>query len=411
MMADIFISYARADLEHARSLAAALENYGWSVWWDRRIPTGQRYDEVIDAQLSAARCVVALWSSAGVVSHWVREEATDARERGVLTPVRLEPVRLPLGFRSLQTVDLLGWQGDGAHRGFGRLVVDIEGLLGVPSRSQLKTPKYAAAPMVSTAAPIADKSVRRRGHGKLRDLQDLSVFRDVGASWCPKMLVLPAGEFLMGSRDIQDQAYDREKPQHKVTLDYRLAVGCYPVTFEEYDWFCAAEGWDKSEDQGWGRGRRPVINVSWDNSKAYVAWLGQQTGENYRLLSEAEWEYACRAATTSVYAWGDKATAENANFQGDFDKTTEVGSYPANPWGLFDMHGNVWEWVEDIWHSTYEGAPNDGSAWITDGDSNYRVLRGGSWLSNSWKIRSVYRDRTNHSNRIIDGGFRVARTV
>jgi formylglycine-generating enzyme required for sulfatase activity len=170
-------------------------------------------------------------------------------------------------------------------------------------------------------------------------------------------------------------------PQHQVTIGEPFGVGRYEVTFDEWDACVKGGGCNdyKPSDQGWGRGRRPVINVSWDDAQAYVAWLSKKTGQPYRLPSEAEWEYAARAGTTSRYWWGnDVPTSKQANFGDHVNKTSKVGSYPANPWGLHDMNGNVWEWVEDCWNESYEGAPNDGSAWPS-GDCGRRVRRGGSW--------------------------------
>jgi formylglycine-generating enzyme required for sulfatase activity len=186
------------------------------------------------------------------------------------------------------------------------------------------------------------------------------------------------------------------------------------VTFEEYDHFVEVMGREKPDDESWGRGRRPVINVSWNDAKAYVAWLKQASGKHYRLLSEAEWEYACRAGTTTRYAWGDDPpTPEQANFGRKVGKTTEVGIYPANPWGLYDMHGNVWEWVEDCWHDSYGGAPNDGSAWLEEdgGDCGSRILRGGSWGNGPGVLRSANRDSVGPDDRGLIVGFRIARTL
>jgi formylglycine-generating enzyme required for sulfatase activity len=136
------------------------------------------------------------------------------------------------------------------------------------------------------------------------------------------------------------------------------------VTFDEYDHFCAATERKKPEDNGWGRRRRPMIAVSWREAVAYCAWLANKTGQPYRLPSEAEWEYAARAGTTTRYAFGGAITPKDANYsESKLGKTTEVGAYSPNAWGLYDMHGNVWEWVEDVWHDSYKGAPNDGSAW------------------------------------------------
>src|SRR5512132_2381056 len=189
-----------------------------------------------------------------------------------------------------------------------------------------------------------------------------------GACFC---MALPLGEFLMGSPEDEEGRFNDEGPQHRVTIGRRFAIGPYPVTFDEYDHFCAVTLRAKPADEGWGRGRRPVINVSWKDAKAYVSWLSQHTGKPYRLPSEAEWEYAARAGTTTRYTFGDAVTPKYANYsESEFGKTTEV--WPSwrctaatpNAWGLHDMHGNVWEWVEDVYHDSYKGAPTDGTAWI-----------------------------------------------
>jgi formylglycine-generating enzyme required for sulfatase activity len=220
---------------------------------------------------------------------------------------------------------------------------------------------------------------------------------------------------MMGSTEKEDGSGERERPQHRVTIGHRFAMGRFPVTFEEYNRFCEATQRKKPEDQGWGRGRRPVINVSWDAAQAYIAWLSQETGKAYRLPSEAEWEYACRAGTTSRYSFGDAITPHRANY-GDsgLGRTREVGAYPANPWGLHDMHGNVWEWVEDDWHENYRGAPADGSAWKetkTGSGPRLCVLRGGSWSGDSSGCRSACRGWGGTDIRVSGIGFRVARTL
>jgi formylglycine-generating enzyme required for sulfatase activity len=228
------------------------------------------------------------------------------------------------------------------------------------------------------------------------------VFRDIDAPWCPELVVIQSGKFMMG--------YE-EEGQHGVRIGHRFAVGRYPVTFEEYDRFATGTGRQRPDDGNWGRGRRPVIYVSWGDAQAYVTWLSKETGQTYRLPSEAEWEYACRAGTTTRYSWGDDPpTPEQANFGGNVSKTSEVGAYPSNPWGLCDMHGNVWEWVEDCWNESYTGAPSNGSAW-TSGDCGSRVLRGGSWYNDPGGLRSAFRYRYFAVSRDFDVGFRVARTL
>jgi formylglycine-generating enzyme required for sulfatase activity len=237
------------------------------------------------------------------------------------------------------------------------------------------------------------------------DRPDLSVFSD--APFAPEMVVLRAGEFMMGSTDNEEGSYHEERPQHRVTIAQRFAIGRYPVTFDEYDRFCEATRREKPRDMDGGRGRRPVINVSREDAQAYVAWLSQETGRAYRLPSEAEWEYACRAGTTSRYSFGDVINPDHANYADlGLHRTNEVGTYPANPWGLHDMHGNVWEWVEDDWHDNYRRAPTNGSAWKDTKTGG--VLRGGSWADDSGVCRSAYRGPIAAGSRL---GFRVARTL
>ena len=225
--------------------------------------------------------------------------------------------------------------------------------------------------------------------------------------------MIPAGRFRMGCVSGRD-CNDREKPVHEVTMA-SFALSKYEVTFEEYDRFTAATGRERAYDRGWGRGRRPVINVSWTDAVAYVGWLSAQTGESYRLPTEAEWEYAARAGSTTAYSWGNEIGHNRANCYGcgsqwDFEKTAPVGSFSANAWGLHDMHGNVWEWVQDCWNNSYQGAPRDGSEW-ENGDCSRRVMRGGSWSSLHVNLCAAYRIKITTGRRYINNGFRVARTL
>ena len=234
---------------------------------------------------------------------------------------------------------------------------------------------------------------------------------------CPEMVVVPAGRFLMGSP--KGQGYDNERPQHEVTIAKPFAVAKFALTFDEWD-ACAARGGCRPDvsDSGWGRGRRPVINVSWDDAQAYVKWLSSITGKPYRLLSEAEYEYAARAGTETKYPWGDDiklngkamANCDGCGSQWDDKQTAPVGSFSANRLGLYDMVGNVFEWTEDCWHANYEGAPADGSPW-TSGDRVARVVRGGSWDSGPDGLRSAARVGIGSDLRLHVLGFRVARTL
>ncbi|RMD67692.1 MAG: formylglycine-generating enzyme family protein [Gammaproteobacteria bacterium] len=229
------------------------------------------------------------------------------------------------------------------------------------------------------------------------------------------MVVIPSGKFPMGSPPDEEGRYDDEGPQHEVTIARSFAMGKYEVTFEEYDRFCEATGRGKPDDEGKGRGNYPVINVSWKDAKAYAKWLSEQTGKTYRLPSEAEWEYAARAGTTTRYWWGDEVGKGHANCNGcgsqwDNKWTAPVGSFPPNPWGLYDTAGNVWEWVEDCWHGSYAGAPLDGSAWVSRSCSR-RVVRGGSWYDFPRYVRSAYRYGYTPADRFNFIGFRLARDL
>jgi formylglycine-generating enzyme required for sulfatase activity len=230
---------------------------------------------------------------------------------------------------------------------------------------------------------------------------------------CPEMVVVPEGNFMMGSEDLED-----EQPVHKVMIDKALAIGRFSVTFDEWDG-CIAHGGctHRPGDNSFGRGRRPVINVSRNDIRDYVAWLSKLTGNPYRLLSEAEWEYAARAGSSTRYPWGDEIGEGNANCHDcgghwSAEQTAPVGSFKPNAFGLYDMNGNVWQWVEDCYHTSYQDAPGDGSAWIVGcKDKNSRVLRGGSWFDTPFDLRSASRVRWLPEVRGIFGGFRVVRTL
>ena len=228
---------------------------------------------------------------------------------------------------------------------------------------------------------------------------------------CPEMAAVPASSFMIGGR------YGNRLPVHEVTIGAPFAVGRYEVTFAEWD-ACARDGGcpreDVAGDFGWGRGRRPVIGVSWDDAKRYVQWLSRKTGKSYRLPSESEWEYAARAGTETAYSWGDgigvnRANCDRCGSQWD-SMTAPVGSFGANAWGLHDTHGNVWEWVEDCWNDSYAGSPADGSAWLT-GYCDRRVLRGGSWSSGPSYLSAANRSGRASGDRYSGIGFRVARTL
>ncbi len=260
-----------------------------------------------------------------------------------------------------------------------------------------------------------------RVEGEQRCLRAGDTFRDCPE--CPEMVVLPAGRFTMGSPASEEERGDDEGPQREVTIPEPFAVGKFEVTFAQWDSCVAGGGCDeyRPEDSGWGRGTRPVINVNWDDAKRYIEWLSGKTGLTYRLLSEAEWEYAARAGTTTPFSTGKTITTDQANFDGNYtyngsrkgkfrQKTENVGSIAANAFGLHDMHGNVWEWVEDTYMDSYGREPSDGSA-ETSGDTLIRALRGGSWFDGPEILRSANRYPDVFGFRDFNIGFRVARTL
>lgn len=242
------------------------------------------------------------------------------------------------------------------------------------------------------------------------------VFKDCEAG-CPEMVVVPPGTFVMGSPPSEAGRTEDEGPLRRVTIPRAFAVGRHEVTYDEWDACvrdegCPAAGGIVANDQGWGRGRRPVIEVNQGSAEEFAKWLSTRTGKSYRLLTEAEWEYAARAGTRTAYSTGDVITTEQANFGSAWEeKTREVGSFPPNAFGLYDMHGNVDEWVADCWSQQshdYAGRPTDGSAY--EGCSG-SLLRGGGWNSYESGLRSANRSPMLPGYSHDSSGFRVARAL
>jgi formylglycine-generating enzyme required for sulfatase activity len=286
--------------------------------------------------------------------------------------------------------------------------------------------RKAAELAALAASPVPD------ANGVLRDR-----FLD-GTGKGPDLVLIPTGRFQMGSTEYehsialkagsQPSQLAKELPAHWVGIERSFALGRFPVTVREWRQFVHATGWESKLDVSWAdpgfkqTDDHPVVCVSWDDAQLYVQWLSEKTGQLYRLPSEAEWEYACRAGTHTAFSFGDEISTEHANYDGHFTYnhgargesrggTTAVNTFQPNPWGLFDMHGNVWEWVQDVVHENYVGAPADGSAWEEGGDQARRVLRGGAWLYQPRYLRSALRNGYSAvlANDIV--GFRVARKL
>ncbi|MBE7381042.1 MAG: SUMF1/EgtB/PvdO family nonheme iron enzyme [Leptolyngbya sp. SIO1E4] len=277
------------------------------------------------------------------------------------------------------------------------------------------TPKANVAwalPTLQTYPPFVTVRVDERGQVTERLTQQAQYFvEDLGKGVTLEMVRVPGGEFLMGAPEGEKDANNDEKPQHRVQLP-EFFMGKFPITQAQYQ---AVIGQNPSQFKG---GQRPVERVSWEDAVAFCKALSARVGRTYRLPSEAEWEYACRTGTETPFYFGPTIRADLANYDGNYTysqgpkgtyrhQTTDVGQFPPNAFGLYDLHGNVYEWCQDVWHSTYNGAPIDGSAWLEGGNQGKRVRRGGSWPYSPRACRSAFRFSDNAVDRINTIGFRV----
>jgi formylglycine-generating enzyme required for sulfatase activity len=237
-------------------------------------------------------------------------------------------------------------------------------------------------------------------------LKPLSIFHDQlrDGSAGPAMIVIPAGEFWMGSPESEAELEDNER-RHRVKIERPFAIGQCAVNFDEYDRFCADGSRKKPEDNNWGRGNRPVIYISWVDALDYAEWLSAQTGQSYRLPTEAEWEYAARAGTETEFWWGDDISSAQANYNGHC--TYPVDLFQPNPWGLYQVHGNVWEWTGSQYDEKYNGAE---MLCANKDAGGTRGMRGGSWACDRWWVRSAPRFWDTPAYRDYGLGFRLARS-
>src|SRR6266851_4128105 len=318
--------------------------------------------------------------------------------------------------------------GDTAYAGMAR--ARLEELKKVQTAAVVPPVRMAPAPAApSTATPAVGVIAPPSTHGAAaplsataeRALKPKDNFQECAK--CPEMVVIPAGSFTMGSPATEEGRSKVEGPEHQVTIAKPFAVGKFAVTFDEWEACVVAGGCNgyRPADIGRLRGRHPVVNVSWEDAKAYVTWLAKVTGKPYRLLSEAEREYVARAGTPTPFWWGASISVKQANYDGSStygggekgeyrQRALPVDSFTANPWGVFQTTGNVYDWVEDCYHGSYQGAPADGTAW-TDGDCGRRVLRGGSWYDPAIQLRAAARAAFYPGYRDTKIGFRVARPL
>ncbi len=382
-MSDIFISYKREEQAIAKELANALEEEGWSVWWDPNLRAGEHFDDVIEKALNEAKCVVVIWSNLSVNSEYVKAEATEALEQRKLLPVKIENVSLPFRFKRVHTLSLLGWDGSKDFSEFRKLVQDIAAIVG------------------PTATKRQEKQPADRQESEAVDPLRSESRNSIGMAF----VLIPAGEFLMGSID----KLEEERPVHKVQITRPFYLGKYAVTQAEWE---AVMGNNLSRFKG--DLKCPVEMVSWEDVKKFIRWLDAREVERYRLPTEAEWEYACRAGSVTAYGFGNNSNqlSEYAWYEANADEQTHpVGQLKPNPWGLYDMHGNVYEWVQD-WYGEYPAeAVTDPQGPSGPSSNPDRVNRGGCWRHDAWACRSARRGRLTPGSRRDDLGFRVLRMV
>ena len=309
------------------------------------------------------------------------------------------------------------WQAARGEEPTGYLNAEAAKSLLALGTKPARQPEVTAEPDVSEQ----DRQAEAEAERQRRERQPGARLRD--CETCPQLVVVPLGSFMMGSPDSEWGRFNNESPQRRVTIAEPFAVSVYEVTFGEWD-ACVNEGGCNGyqpHGEGWGRGGRPVINVSWDDARAYVKWLSQRTGKRYRLLSESEWEYVARAGTMEPFHTGATISADQANYDSSYTyvsgqkgryrgRTVQVGTFSPNAFGLHEVHGNVWEWTQDCWNEDYTGAPADNRAWET-GECEQRVLRGGSWGDVPWLLRSADRGKNEPGIRDPKIGFRIARTL
>lgn len=392
-MSDIFISYTRKDQGRVEPLAKALEKAGWSVWWDLDIRPSEIWSQVIEKKLKAVGCVLVFWSNKSINSPYVSAEAAFGFKKGKYVPVLIDAVEIPIIFGSVQAANLIDWHGDENDFQYRQLLDAIKDMLVCGKSTE----------QASQSDANAAKASERGGQRTVRTDQAV-IYAPRGGY---ELVRIPGSEFLMGSPDSEKDRRDDEGPQHTVRIaDFYM--GRYPVTNEQYGRFIdkyskttKPKHWTNSS---YSQPREPAGRVSWEDAKQYARWAGLQ------LPSEAQWEYACRAGKKTRFHSGEKEwRLWRAGWYiiNSGQKIHPVGEKKPNAFGLYDMHGNVGEWVEDDWHENYEGAPADGGAWINEPRGPLRVVRGGNYYNHAGACRSACRGREKPDSRPDYLGFRL----
>jgi len=389
-MSDIFISYASEDRARAKVLAGALERQGWSVWWDRKIPPGRQFSQVIKEAIDEAKCIIVLWSKESVNSDWVQNEASEGARRKNLVPALIDDVEIPFEFRRIQAARLVDWKGRSPHPEFDTLLEAVRAILG------------------QKAGYIATSSIGM------------------------KLVYIPAGSFMMGSSDsaaqmakefkkeyeiddVEEEDFTNELPQHQVRISKGFWMGQTVVTRGQYTSVMKAKPWSGNPGVR-KRTDNPAVCVAWSEAVEFCSRLSQKEGKTYRLPTEAEWEYACRAGTTTRSSFGesDSSVGDYAWFWGNTSEVGQdyahpVGQKKPNPWGLYDMHGNVWEWCSDFYDDDYySNSPSVDPTGPSSG--KVRSQRGGSWNEFPCSLRCSVRTSLHPSREENNVGFRVVRS-
>lgn len=435
-MSQVFLSYKKEDSAVAALFDRALQAKGYSVFWDDKLRPDGAWDRQLEDKLASALCVVVLWTPRSVESEWVRAEAEFAKNQAKLLPVMAESCNVPLSFSLTQTLDLVGWDGDLDHPAFRKLASWI----GEIAQGQLSRPE-------DTGGDPAEISAANRGvlgtlpsGESVWDGMTISSRTPPGTAFAdgpdlPFLRILPAGNFLLGADASDPDRRSEEGPQKRIDIAAPFGLGIFPVTQAQFTVFSddAAPGKASKPRRSWfgfgkpksrrssrsgaaASGGSPVLPVSGltvPQAEAFCQALSARTGQNYRLPTEAEWEYACRAGTRTPYAFGASLSPDQACFRASatgLDGPQPIGTYPPNPFGLYDMHGNVREWTLDRWHDNYADTPADATP-ARSGHSAMNVVRGGCWQDLPAALRSAARGRATASVGNPTIGFRIVREL
>jgi len=416
----VFFSYSRADKDVAQKLLRELSANGIEFWLDQREIRG-RWDDEIEQAIQACSALLVVLTPNSARSKNVRDEISYALHLDKdVVPVMLTKCDVPFRIHRIQYVDFTGDYAAALERCCELLRSD--GTNRDAEKPQARKRRRAPVSRPSRSSPAKPKPAR--GH--------TATFKDFDRA--PDMIEIAPGEFMMGASAQERGAGNDERPQHGVSIRRAFAVGRFPVTFSEWGAALADHGVEHAaSDHGWGAGNRPVVDVNWDDAQSYVRWLSQKTAQPYRLLTEAEWEYVARAGTTTPFWWGNKITSVEANFDARYPyegaepgeargRTEPVDRFTPNPWGLYQVHGNIWEWCQDHWFDNHQGAPQDGAprklseeprrgGFFSLPKTPARVVRGGSWKSVASDLRASRRESFPQSYRANSIGFRVARDL